>query len=297
MSKLWLRWLVGCLVLLVITIYGFTFILDEGNIAVVTRFGAPRAELTEAGLYWKIPWPFEKVFILDGRRQFLDSSFSESLTRDKRNVILQTYLVWSIAQPLKFLQSTGGREIAELHLNSLITNAKNGILGKYEISALVSTDQDELKIAEIEQEIQKDIENLAEERYGVKIHQVGLKRFGFPEANLGAVLEQMRTERYQFATRYRAEGQLNANQIRNETDVLVAQLRAEGIEEAAKIRGATEAEVSKIYAEAYAENSELFTFLRRLESMNNILGENSTLIFRADSSPFNVLNEHFKEGK
>ncbi len=298
MQKTWFHWVIGFLVLLTITVFAFTFILYEGNVAVITRFGAPRAEISQAGVHWKLPWPFENVFILDGRGQYLDSGFSETLTRDKRNIILQTYIIWSVNEPQKFMQSIGASyEIAERHLNSLITNAKNGVLGRYDISALVSTNTEELKITEIEDQILQATQELARDRYGIDIHQIGVKRLGLPEANIFAVLQQMRSERRQLTAKYTAEGLRDASQIRNETDILAAQLQAEGKEIAAEIIAQTEAEVARIYAEAYAQNQDLFLFLRRLDSMEKILGPNSTLIFRTNSSPFNVLQEHFKEEK
>ncbi|MCK4257834.1 MAG: protease modulator HflC [Halanaerobiales bacterium] len=291
MNKTWIRWILGVALILVILLYGFTFVLYEGKIAVVTRFGAPRLAVEEAGLHWKLPWPFEKVFLFDGRRHYCDTSYVETLTKDKKNVILQTYLIWSVNDPIRFLQSTGSQESAELQLNSMILNAKNGVLGKYDFSALVSTNQDELKLKEIETEILSDVKDVALESYGITVHQIGLKRLGLPEANIIYVFGQMKAERLQYASKFRAEGQRDASKIRNEADVEVAKLKAEGMSTAAKITGEAEAEVAKIYAEAYAENPEFYSFLRKLQSLERILNYNSTLIFTNDSAPFDVFSE------
>lgn len=287
----WLRWTVGGILVCIILIYGFSFVLYEGNTAVVTRFGAPKAIVQEAGLHWKLPWPFEKVYVFDKRQHYYDTSYIETLTKDKKNIILQTYVVWNISDALKFLQSTGSRETAEMNLDSLITNAKNGILGRYNLGALVSTNKDELRLGEIEDGILTEVEEQALSRYGIKISQVGLKKLGLPEANTTHVFEQMRSERLKYVEQLKAEGERDANIIKNEADVKVAQLKAEGTEEAAKIKGEAELEAAKVYAEAQKKNPEFYSYLRRLESAEKILGDKATLIFRSDTPPFDVLSE------
>lgn len=290
MNKYFIRFFVGILTVLIILIYGFSFVLYEGDVAVITRFGAPRTVVSDAGFHTKLPWPFEQVHFIDGKKQYLDSAYLESLTKDKKNVILQTYIIWSVDDPLFFIQSTGSRENAEIYLNTLSTSAKNSILGNYNLSALVSTDREEVKLDEIQVAINDEVRETALERYGVEVHQVGLKKLGLPNANLGQVFAQMRAERQQYVAQLEAEGQRDAGIIRNEADVKVAEIKAEGTKEAAVITGETEAEVAQIYAEAYGENPEFYNFLRRLESMEKILGENSTLIFRMSDPPFDALS-------
>jgi len=190
---------------------------------------------------------------------------------------------------LKFLKSTGDVATAELHLNSLIASAQNSVLGEYLLSALVSTNPEELKLGEIEDKIFGLVAEQARSRYGIEIRQVGMKTLGLPRVNLEHVFEQMRSERQQYISRFRAEGERDASAIRSETDVLVARLRSEGITQAAKILGKAEYEVAKIYGDAFRENPELYSFLRQLVSLERMLDENTTLIFRIDSPPFNII--------
>lgn len=290
-NRLWLRWSIGGIILIIILMYTFTFVVYEGNVSVVTRFGAPKAIIQEAGLHLKLPWPFEKVYTFDKRQHYYDTSFIETLTNDKKNVILQTYVVWSISDALRFLQSTGSREVAEVNLDSLVTNSKNGILGKYNLSALVSTKRDELKLNEIEIEILAEVKEQALKRYGINVSQIGLKKLGLPEANMVHVFEQMRSERFKYVEQLKAEGERDASIIRNEADVKVAQLKSEGIKEAAKIKGEAELEAAKVYADAHKQDPEFYSFLRKLESTEKILGDKATIIFKNDSAPFNVLND------
>lgn len=283
--QLWIQ-IGSILLVLLIIVYAFTFILYEGRLAVVTRFGAPRTNIQKAGLYWKLPYPFERVYYFDGRSSYFDTSYVEVLTKDKRNVILQTFVVWSIDNPLLFFQSVSNRKTAESILNNLVNNAKNTILGNYNLSNLVSTEPETLKILEIEDKIYQEIKDTADNRYGVNIEQIGIKRLGLPKSNIRQVFRQMRAERERDAARYRAEGIKEANKIRNETDVEVAKILAEGEKKAAKISGQTEKEMAEIYATAYQKNPDLFNFLLELDSLEKIVGKQTTLIIDGNNSPF-----------
>jgi membrane protease subunit HflC len=263
--------------------------LREGQVAVITRFGAPRAVVTAAGLHAKWPWPVEEARVLDARRRVFDSRFAETLTRDKRNVVLRTFVVWSVGEPLTFLQAVGDPGTAEDRLDGLVTNARNAVLGRYELAALVSTDPGRLKVAEIEADVLADVRGTARERFGVEVHQVGLKQLGLPPENVPFVFEQMRTERRQFAARYRAEGDREASAIRSQADLEAARLRAEGQQKAARIRARAEAQAARIYAEAQRQDPELYRFLRSLESLKTLLGRRSTVILRTDAAPFSLL--------
>jgi modulator of FtsH protease HflC len=291
MKKAWLRYAAGGITVFCILIFGFTFVLYEGDTAVITRFGAPRAVIKESGLNWKLPWPFEKVYTFDSKKQCLDSSYMETLTKDKKNVILQTYVIWSVKEPLKFLQSTGSMEAAKSHIDSLVTNSKNGVLGKYNLSALVSTNTEELKLSQIEAEIYNAVKDSALERYGLEISQIGFKKMGLPSANVAEVFEQMRAERLKYVSQLQAEGERDASIIRNEVNVTVAEIKAEGRERAAEIIGETEKEVARIYADAYKYSPELYSFLKQMESIQRAMGEQSTIIFRTDEPPFNIIKQ------
>lgn len=101
------KWGFAIIVAAIIGFFGFVFKVNEGQCAVVTRFGAARAEITQAGMYFRLPWPFENVSLYDARKQYMDSGYLETLTHDKKNVIMQTYAIWSISDPLKYYTSGG----------------------------------------------------------------------------------------------------------------------------------------------------------------------------------------------
>jgi modulator of FtsH protease HflC len=289
MATVALRWIVALMIVTLIVASSTLVAVREGQVAVVTRFGAPRAVWREAGLHAKWPWPIEDVWTIDARLRLFNSRFAETLTRDKKNIVLRTFVVWSVREPLIFLQAVGDLASAEQRLDGLVTNAKNAVLGRYELVALASTDPARLKIAEIETDILTDVRTTARERFGLDVQQIGLKQLGLPPETVPFVFDQMRTERQQFAARYRAEGEREAAALRSQTDLEAARLRAEGTQKAAEIRARAEAQAARIYAEAQGRDPELYRFLRSLDSLKTLLGKRTTVILRTDAAPFTLL--------
>ena len=211
------------------------------------------------------------------------------LTRDKKNIILLCYAVWRVDDPLLFHQSVGSMAGADTKLDGLVTNSMISVLGRYDLSALVSTEPEDLHVDDIEGEVLQTASEAAVGKYGIAIEEIGFKRLSLPEGNIRYVFEQMRAERKQYAARFRAEGDREASKIRSETDLEAATIRAEARESAARIRGEAEAEAARIYAEAHKADPEFYRFLRSLDSLGRIVGKKTTVILRTDTEPFNLL--------
>ena len=240
------KWGFAVIVAAIIGFFGFVFKVDEGRCAVVTRFGAARAEITQAGMYFRLPWPFENVSIYDARKQYMDSGYLETLTHDKKNVIMQTYAIWSIADPLKYYTSVGDTALAEKYLGDLITNSKNGTMGSYDLSSLVSMNEDDIKISKIEEQMRTEVAAHARDQYGIQLHDLRLKRLGLPATNVQSVFTQMQAERQKYIDQLLAEGERDAKIITSEADAEAAQIIAEGREQAAQINAQTEQETAQI---------------------------------------------------
>ena len=283
------KWIFAATILVIVVAFGFMFIVSEGEYAIVTRFGASRAEITNSGVYFKLPWPFEQVNKIDARKQYMDTGYVETLTRDKKNIILQTYIVWNVEDPLKYYMSLGDKTTAEKYLGDLMANVKNNIMGNYDLSAVVSLEADDIKIDEIEEGLMAGIGSHAKEQYGINIDRVSLKRLGLPETNILSVYEQMKSDRQKYIDKLIAEGTRDANIITSNADVEAARIVAQGREEAANIDAETERLVSEIYANAHKQDPELYKFLRELVSIENSVDENTTLVLRIDEPPFDVL--------
>jgi membrane protease subunit HflC len=285
----WLRVIVGSLALAAIGFYASAVVVREGQVALVTRFGRPQWAATDPGLHWKLPWPIDQTTTLDMRRRVYESGHTEMLTRDKRNIIARTFVVWRIGDPLVFHQAVGNQELAEAKLDGLLTNAAIGTLGSHDLSALVSTNPKDLQVDQIESELLAAAASVALHSYGVAVEQVRLERISLPEENVTAVFAQMRAERKQFAAKYQAEGEREASRIRAEASLEAAQIRAKGAEEAARIRGESAAEIAKTYADAHRVDPELYRFTRSLEALDKLVSGSTSLILRTDSEPFSLL--------
>lgn len=285
-----IKWIFALIVVAIIGFFGFVFKVNEGQCAVVTRFGAARAEITQAGMYFRLPWPFENVTTYDARKQYMDSGYLETLTHDKKNVIMQTYAIWSISDPLRYYTSVGSTALAEKYLGDLITNSKNGTMGTYDLSSLVSMEEDDIKIAEIEGIMLDEVSAHAGEQYGIQVHDLRIKRLGLPTTNVQSVFSQMQAERQKYIDQLLAEGERDAKIIKSQSDAEAARIIAEGREEAAGINAETEREVAQIYADAHTQDPELYKFLRKLAALEASVDENTVMIVEMDQAPFDVLS-------
>src|SRR6202166_3250103 len=164
-----LRAVVGTLALAAIIFSATGIVVGEGQTALITRFGRPVRAATDAGLHWKLPWPIDQGSLLDMRRRVYETGHTEMLTRDKKNIIARTFVVWQIGDPLAYIQSVGPEGGAEGKLDGLLTNAAIGTLGGHDLSALVSTNPGDLQVDQIESELLASAAPLAFRNYGVKI--------------------------------------------------------------------------------------------------------------------------------
>ena len=288
-TQRWLRGIVGTVALGAIVFYAAAVVVREGQAVLVTRFGRPLRAAVQPGLHWKLPWPVDRASWLDMRRRVYETGQTEMLTRDKKNIIARTFVVWRIGDVLTFMQAIGSEGGAEAKLDGLLTNAAIGTLGGHDLSALVSTEPQDLQVDQIESELLKSTAPVALRSYGVAIEQIRVERIALPEENVTAVFEQMRAERRQFAAKFQAEGEREASRIRSEAELEAARIRAKGAEETARIRGEAAAQVAKTYADAHRIDPELYRFTRSLDSLDKLVTESTSLILRTDAEPFSLL--------
>lgn len=281
--------LVAIAVVIVIVFFAFTIQVREGNGAIILRFGAARKVITESGLYLRLPWPFESVVSFDQRQQYLESDYLETTTKDNRNIILQSYAIWSISDPLLYANSVGGQERAESYIKDQIFSATNGVMGAYELSALVSLDEKKINTDEIQDNIFKQVQQNCEANYGITITDVNILRISLPDTNLESVFDQMTADRQKDIDTILAEAERDANKIVADADAEAARIVAEGEIQAAEIKAKTEKEVAEIYAKAQSANIELYKFLQELDTLIASVNSDTVLVVTADSYPFNLL--------
>jgi len=288
MSKIYKALFVLIFIVIVVAA-GFTFTVKEGYSAIISRFGKIVNVHNDAGFYFKLPFPIDKVITYDTRNQYMDSGYNETLTNDKINIILQTYIVWRISDKEKFHTRIGNYNAAQRHLNDLVATAKNSVLGNYPLSSLVSTNIEEIKIDEICRAIEEKTALSALANYGIEIQALKIKRLALPEANIKSVFNQMIADRQKYVSQYIAEGERDSAIITGEADAKAAEIYAQGKLEASQIDAETERMTARIYGEAYDRNSRLFIFLKKLMALENSVNVDTTIIMRANESPFDII--------
>lgn len=279
-------------VVLVLFWFGFVCEVREGTCAVVLRFGAVREEITEAGVYLKLPWPFETVVTYDQRLQYLESGDLETTTQDKRNIIIQSYVVWQVEDPVLYHNSVGVLGTVDSYIKETVKSATNGTMGGYKLQQLVSMEAEEIRIEQIQQDIYKRVQETCAKNYGIRVTNVSILRLSLPDTNLRAVFEQMKADRQKEIDTILANADLEASRITLEAAEESARIIAQGTTDAAEINAKTESEVAKIYAEAQAANIELYKFLMGLDTYLNSVDDTTILVVKANEYPFNILTQY-----
>ena len=263
------------------------YTIDAREVAVVTSFGATVKTLTEPGLYFRAPWPIHEVVRYDSRARLLEVEPTEMFTRDKKNLVVEPFVVWRVSEPGRFLESVGTLDAVAVQLSDLvISRVASGLAGQ-DLSSLFSleTAEDPLLPASV----LADVAEVAQQRLGVEILDLRLRGVGLPLQNEQSIYERMRAERLRIANAYRSEGDEEAAGIRARADRQVTEILAAARREAATITSRAEEVAARRYAEAYAEDPGFYRYLRSLEALEEVLGEGDTLILDSESELFRVL--------
>ena len=287
---------IGVVVVVALVAVAGTFQVQETEYAIVARFGDPRRVIDEAGLHFKWPPPIETLLRIDRRTNVLDPDPGEYLTSDKKNILVSKFLVWSVADPLRYLVSLTDKTSAEARLTDIMRSEVGTTLGAYPLSALVSTETQDQTMADVMHDITRKTAQRASDSFGVHIAAVRIKRLNFPPQNKQAVFRRMEAERQRIARQYRSEGEEEAEKIRAQADREEAVLLNEARRQAEEIRGEADAEATRIYAEAFGQDPEFFEFVRSLEAYQNIISESSTIVVPSDAELLKVLQTPTPDG-
>ena len=272
-----------------IVLWRLFFAVDETQYAIVTQFGRPVRTISAAGLYVK--WPWQSLLSFEKRLLIYNPRPSEFLTRDKKNVVVDNYVCWRIADPNRFLQTVNDLTGAEMRLHDTVWSAAAAALGNTDLSALVSIKPEEVKVQDVMRRVTEQSRARALEQYGIEVVDVRMKRLNLPSQNRESVFARMRAERERIAKQYRAEGDAEALKIRAEADKEKARIISEAYREAEKIRGDGDAQSTRIYAEAYSRDPKFYKLVRTLEAYKKVIDPNTTAILSSDSELLKLLTQ------
>jgi membrane protease subunit HflC len=282
--------IVGVLIVIIFFLLLFTFQVRLTEVAVVTTFDKPARYIENPGLYFKWPYPVQKVYPFDKRIHNFEDRYEETTTRDGHNMLASVYIGWSIRDPRTFFNNfpVGTPQAAQPALESVVRSAKQAVIGQHSFSDFVSTDPKQLKFSQMEDEIAKSIRENAANKYGINIEFLGIKRIGLPESVTGKVFDRMTAERQREVDRLKALGESESISIRSAADTKRDEILAKARAEATAIRGQAEAEATKAY-QAFNENPDLAIFLMKLKALELSLKDRATLLVDPGTSPFELL--------
>lgn len=265
--------------------------VDETEYGVITSFGDVAAvygvEPGSAGLHFKRPW--QSLLTVDRRLRAIDPAPREVITGDKKNLEIASYLIYRVADPVRFLRGAGSHEQAESRLSERVAAALSDVIGRRELSALASTEAARWKLEDITREAREAVAPPALADMGVDVLDVGLRRFNHPLEVRPAVFELIRSERRQVAAKLRAEGEAQYTAITSQADRQRDEILARAEAEAERIRGQAEAERTRILNEAHGRDPRFYEFLQTLESYGSLLDRKTTVVLSASSPLLKLL--------
>ncbi len=278
-----MRLLIILALLLVLGVIGFNlvyFTVDETQVAVVQEFGNTVQEITKPGLYARMPFT-QNIVYLDKRILIYDIKPRSLITGDRKSLEIDNYALWRIEDPKLFIKKLKGIiGDAQSRLDELVYNNLRNVLAKHTFEEIVSSKR-QVFLHEVTQETSKQVSE-----FGMKIIDVRIRRADLPQANEQAVFQRMQTERQREAALFRAEGDQQARNIRSQADKDQQITFAEARQKAEQLKGEGDAQALEVYANAASQDPEFYRFWRTLESYRRSFKEGDSIILSTESDYF-----------
>jgi membrane protease subunit HflC len=236
--------------------------------------------VTEPGLNFKAPF-VDTVISIDKRILDLENPSQEVIASDQKRLVVDAFARYRIKNALRFYQSVGSIQAANLQLTTLLNAALRRVLGEVTFIQVVR-DEREALMARIRDQLDHEADG-----YGIQVVDVRIRRADLPEQNSQAVYQRMQTERQREAAEFRAQGGQKAQEIRSNADREATVIVAEANSTAEQTRGAGDAERNRLFAEAYSKDPDFFAFYRSMSAYENGLKSGDTrFLLRPDSDFF-----------
>ena len=262
-------------------------VTQQNEYKLIRQFGKVDRVISSSGISFKIPF-IESTQSLPKETLLYDLAASDVITKDKKTMISDSYVLWKISDPLKFAQTLNSSvESGESRINTAVYNAtKNAISSMSQDQVITSRD------GELSDMVMEAI-GTNMDQYGIELLKFETKQLDLPDDNKDAVYQRMISERENIAASYTAEGAAKAQKIRNETDKEVSIRKAEAEKQAAELSGEGEAKYMEILADAYntEEKASFYNYIRSVEAMKKSLSGSGdkTIILDKDSELARIL--------
>jgi len=262
------------------------FVVDQRQFGVVFQLGEIRKVVTEPGLNFKLPPPFQNVSYIDKRLLTLESTDTEpTLTAEKQRVVIDWYVRWRISDPQQYIRNVGLDERAgALQLNRVVRNSFQQEVNKRTVRELLSNRREEL-MADVKREVLAAVSS-ADKPWGMDVVDVRITRVDYAETITRSVYDRMEAERKRVANELRSTGFAEGEKIRADADRQREVIVAEAFRNAQKVRGEGDAEAARLYAEAFGRDPTFAQFYRSLEAYRQTFANRSDVLVMDPSSEF-----------
>ncbi len=269
-------------VLLFIIAYTCTFFVDEREKAILLAFGKIDKIGYEPGLHFKLPFPFNDVKKLDGRILTIDQRPVRIQTKEKKYMVVDSFIKWRIVDEAKYYTATsGGNEQRAASLVSKMTDeALRNEFAKRTVNEVISQDRTQI-MSVLTTNIDEKVLSM-----GMDIVDVRIKRVDFPEKISQNVYARMRTERERLAREHRSKGEESATRIRADADAQSQILVAEAYRDSEIMRGEGDALSANIYAKAYNQDRDFYRFYRSMEAYKKTFNNKGDVMLIEPDSDF-----------
>lgn len=274
--------LIGIVIVLAV-LSSCVFVVRERDAALVFALGEVRETITQPGLHFKLPPPFENVVRLDKRLQTIENNDPERIqTAEKKNLLIDSFVKWRIADPRLFYVTFGANDRAAVErLTAQIRDALNASVNVRTVKEVVSNERDTI--------MREVLENVAvrAKPLGVEVVDVRLRRIDFAPEISESVYRRMEAERKQEANRLRASGTADSERIRAQADRERQEILAKAYVQAQQVRGEGDAKAAGIYSAAYGKNPEFFKLYKSLDAYKSVFSQgNGTMVLSPKSEFF-----------
>ncbi|HMN77441.1 MAG TPA: protease modulator HflC [Burkholderiaceae bacterium] len=274
--------IVAGILLALMAAFSTMFIVDQRQYAAVYALGEIRTVITEPGLYFKLPPPFQNVVFLDRRIQSLDSPESKPIfTAEKKSLVIDWMVKWRVTEPRQFIRNNGvDIRNVEARLSPIVQAAFNEEVTQRTVQAVLSSER-----GQIVQGVRRRLDNEAKS-FGIEIVDVRIKRVDFSANITDAVYRRMESERKRVANELRSTGAAEGEKIRADADRQREVIIAEAYRDAQKVKGEGDAAAAALFADAFGRDPQFAQFYRSLDAYRASFHNKSDVMVLDASSEF-----------
>jgi len=318
--------IVVLIIVVLVALYASLFVVQEGQRGIVLRFGKVlrddenKPQVFEPGLHFKIPF-LETVKTLDARIQTMDNQADRFVTKEKKDLIVDSYIKWRISDFSRYYLASGGGDVsqAEVLLKRKFSDRLRSEMGRLDVKDIVTDSRgrlttdvrdalntgsagsdDEIATPAADDAIASAAARVERETnssepapnpnsmaaLGIQVVDVRIKQINLPTEVSDAIFNRMRAEREAVARSQRSQGQEEAEKLRAQADYQVTRTLAEAQREALITRGDGDAETARLFAAAFSQDPDFYAFIRSLRAYENSFNDNQDVMVLSPDSDF-----------